>query len=726
MTAQNSVARTIRSLLLRLALALAIVLCFALLSRAGGPESVAGTTYFTGAQPGQPLLWPAGQISYYTDQGDLSPILPNAAANVFVADAFGVWTSVSIAAVAATNPGQLAEDVNGSNVTRNADGSLTIPTDIQPTATGTPIGIVYDYDGSVTDAFLGSGAGDPSECFVNAAYGGVDNFGVSADFLHALVILNGQCAQQTSQLTDVEYRLVRVLGEVLGIGWSQVNLNVITGNPPVTSADYLGFPVMHYADLQSCVPITKCYPSPYQLAMDDIATISRLYAVTAQNQSNFPGKQIFAATTAGIHGTVWFTDTSGRATQPMQGVNVIARWIDPTTGQPSRQYAASSVSGALFTGDAGNPITGFSDVLGVPYSDWGSITAAQEGFFDISGLQIPNGATTAQYELTVESLDPLWSAGVGPYAPFQVALSGQAALTVVNVALGTDVEQDMLMAGSAQPLPPWSASQTWTAPAAVSPSADWMESLNGYGDLGYFSLAAQANPLSIAVTALDENGNPTLNKAQPVIGMWSASDPQGTLPPAFTPSAFNTGVIGLSRLDAQIFSPTQFLIGVSDVRGDGRPDYHYHAHVLYGDSVTPTRISAAGGAIAVQGMGFAPGLNVSVGSITATPLAINAGQMTLVAPAQLDGVQNITITDPSTGSSSIMTGVLTQGAAATDNILLLIKVNPPTPVGTQALNPVRVMVVAADGVTPVAGATIAWSSTNNAALSGAAALFPVP
>ncbi|HEY6769429.1 MAG TPA: hypothetical protein VI386_32195 [Candidatus Sulfotelmatobacter sp.] len=577
MTTTGSVARPTRTLLLRLAVALLLVLLFTLVSRAGGPEFVTGSTYFTSASPGQALIWPGGQISYFTDQGDLSPVLANSSANEFVASAFSQWTAVTTAAVAANNAGQLAEDVNGSNVIRNSDGSLSIPLDIQPAATGTPVGIVYDSDGTVTDAFLGNGAGDSSQCFFNAAFGGVDNFGTAADFQHALVIINGQCVQQSSQLTDVEYRLVRVLGQVLGMGWSQVNVNVITGNPPVTSADHMGFPVMHYADLQSCVPITKCYPAPLQLAMDDTATISRLYPVTAQNQSSFPGKRIFSSVTAGIHGTVWFTDALGRPTQPMQGVNVVARWIDPATGQPSRQYAASSVSGAFFTGNAGNPVTGFVDPLGIPYSDWGSNNSSVEGAFDISGLQIPNGASTAQYLLSVESLDPLWSEGVGPYAPFQVALSGQAALTVVNVALGNDVAQDMLMAGSAQPVPAWAASQSWIVPAAVSASADWIESLNGYGDVSYFSFSAQANrTLSVAVNSLDEKGNASLVKVQPVIGMWAASDPEGTPPPAFTPSAFNTGVLGVTRLDAQIFSSTKFLVGISDMRGDGRPDYRYH------------------------------------------------------------------------------------------------------------------------------------------------------
>jgi len=43
------------------------------------------------------------------------------------------------------------------------------------------------------------------------------------------------------------------------------------------------------------------------------------------------------------------------------------------------------------------------------------------------------------------------------------------------------------------------------------------------------------------------------------------------------------------------------------MRGDGRPDYHYHAHVLYADSVTPARVPVSGGAITLQGTGLGPG-----------------------------------------------------------------------------------------------------------------------
>lgn len=716
-TLKTNMALTARPFLLRLALTVAIVCLFALLSRAGGPKCVAGTSYFNSTTTGQPLVWPQGSITYYTDQGDLSPVLPNASANTFVAGAFSQWTAVPTAAIAATSGGQLAEDVNGTNVTVNSDGTISMPADIQPSATGTPVGVVYDYDGSVTDALIGAGAGNPTQCFLNAVFGGNDNYASLATYQHALIVINGQCAQQSSQLVDVEYRLVRVIGTVLGLGWSQVNPNVLTGKPAATSDDYAGFPVMHYLDPDICVPITRCYANPYQLATDDVAAISRLYPVTAQNLSSFPGKQVFSSTTASIHGTVWFTNSSGTSTQPMQGVNVVARWINPATGQPSRRYVASSVSGFLFTGNAGNLITGFNDELGDPYNEWGSTTSTLEGFFDLAGLPLPNGGS-AQYQLSVEALDAVWSVGVGPYAPLLVTPSGSFTPVVVTVSAGQDVQQDVLMSADAQPVPQWSPSESWTAPAPIPTAGDWMGSLSGYGDVSYFSLAAQANrTLSIAVTALNESGQVSESKAQPVIGMWAASDPQGTAPPALTLSPFDTAALGLTQLNAQVATSGSFLIGISDVRGDGRPDYRYHAHVLYADSVSPPRVGVNGGAVTVQGIGFATGLTASMGSYAVTPLAVSAGQMILAAPAQSDGPQSITVTDPVTGNSTTMTNALTYGAAATDNIVLVAGLNLPTPVGTQAIDPVRVKVLAADGVTPVGGATIGWSATNGLQLS---------
>src|ERR1700749_3754935 len=95
-------ASTIRSFLLRLACGAAVVLASALLCRGGGPKNVAGTSYFDPSVGGQPVIWPQGTITYFTDQGDLSPILPNASANSFVATAFSQWTAVPTAALAAS------------------------------------------------------------------------------------------------------------------------------------------------------------------------------------------------------------------------------------------------------------------------------------------------------------------------------------------------------------------------------------------------------------------------------------------------------------------------------------------------------------------------------------------------------------------------------------------------------------------------------------------------
>ena len=700
-------------------LAIALLFVFVQFARAGGPHYVAGISYFDQGTMGTPLTWAQGAVNYYTDQGDLSPILPGSSADALVADAFSQWASIPTVAIAATHGGQLAEDVNGSNVYRNDDGSITMPADIEPSAVGTPVGVVYDYDGTVTDALLGQGAGDPSACFYNAAFGGLDNFATDANFLHALVILNGNCAQNSSQLTDVEYRLVRVLGRVLGLDWSQTNLNVITGNPPPSQDDYAGFTIMHAIDPQNCVPIASCYPNPYLPKMDDQAAISRLYPVTVQNINNFPGKQLFSANTASIHGNVYFTNGSGQPGQGMQGVNVVARWIDPTTGLPSGAYVAASVSGFLFCGNAGNIATGFNDPTGEPFNQWGSNDTTIEGSFDLAGLQIPNGGTTAQYQLTVEALDPLWSETVGPYEPWQVEPSGQTSPIVVNVALGQDVPQDILMQGSAVQKSDWFEPTSYNSPATVPIAGDWAASLSPYGNLDYFWFSGQANrTLSVFVTALDESGNATENKSQPVIGMWELSDPGTSPAPANTPSAFNSSYFGMTLLNAQLLQTTGFRIGISDIRGDGRPDYRYHARILYGDHVNPARASVAGGTVlAVTGLGFQSNTQATVANVNTPPLAVSATQVFVNAPAQPDGVQDIALIDPPTNGSSALTGVLTYGAGPTDTLRLIAGANPATPVGGQAPNPIRVQAVASDGVIAVPGASVFFTSTPAVAFS---------
>ncbi len=184
---------------------------------------------------------------------------------------------------------------------------------------------------------------------------------------------------------------------------------------------------------------------------------------------------------------------------------------------------------------------------------------------------------------------------------------------IVTVSPGGDLEQDILKGSSAQPLA--EPTSSWDSPAALPESGDWNSSFNAPGDAHYFLLPMQANrTLSVAVTALDETGAASLAKVQPVIGIWPASDLPGTPPSPYTSSPFNQSPFGMTRLDAVVNASGNFLVGISDARGDGRPDYHYHAPMLYADSVSPARIPVTGAPMVVQGTGFGPGFASAIGA----------------------------------------------------------------------------------------------------------------
>ena len=675
-----------------------LVICVPVALHAGGPAFIAGAGFAPGVE-GQALIWANGSVQYFTDQGNLSPILAGSQADALVATAFSAWTAVPGTLLTAAQAGHLAEDVNGSNIETDGFGIVTGPADITSSATGNPIGIVYDYDGAVTDALFGEGAGGLDDCFTNTVYGGPDNFTSSGNIAHALVVINGVCASVSTQLPDVQYRLIRVLGRILGLGWSQVNVNVQTRNPTPTAADFAGFPVMHFTDSLSCVPISLCYPNAAVPKMDDMDALLRLYPGSSQ-------------ATGRIYGSVYFTDANGNVLQPMQGVNVVARLL--VLGIPSDQYTVTSVSGFLFCGNAGNIIDGYLDGGGLPYDRWGSDVSSLEGFFDLGQLMIPVGQSSTQYQLSVEALDPHWSLGVGPYAPTQVTPSGSFAPVTITIQSGSNVESDIWMLRDEVAREHPGSGSTYTTPAALPQDGAWGSWLSGYGSVDFFQFAAQANrTASISVTALDETGQPTEIKLQPVIGIWQLSDESGDPAPASTTSAFNTPTWGVSRLDAEFGETDTYRLAVADFRGDGRPDYFYQARLLYSDSVTPARIGLAGGVATLQGIGFNAGLQVSVNGSNISKLSASANQILVNLPtATIDGTASIQVTDPVSGGFSQMAGALSYGALASDTLQLLQSSEPTAPVGAAAANAIRVRAVAADGITPVSGATIAWTGTN--------------
>lgn len=229
-------------------------------------------------------------------------------------------------------------------------------------------------------------------------------------------------------------------------------------------------------------------------------------------------------------------------------------------------------------------------------------------------------------------------------------------------------------------------------PVPLPAGGAWGSWISPYGSTDFFQFNVQANrTASVAVTALDESGAPTESKLLPVIGIWELSDQSGDPAPAATPSAFNSMTFGMTLLDAQFSVSEAYKVGIADYRGDGRPDYVYQGSVLYSDTVTPARLSVAGGVTTLEGIGFHAGLQVSAGSNSGSVLTQSATQMQVaLPPAAQDGTATVQVRDPVSGASSQMIGALTYDAAATDFLQLLQGSEPSTPLGAQAANMIRV------------------------------------
>ena len=381
-------------------------------AHAGGPRYIAGTSYFDPGVVGQPVHWAGGQVNYYVDQGPLNDGVSNKQATAMVDAAAALWSAVPTAGVTLTDKGQLNEDVNGSNIVVNSKGQITQPADVTASATSYPLAVIFDADGSVIDAVLGATASDPTSCQNNGVEVWMDNVNPNATVAHAIIVLNGRCATNANLLEMMSFELQRAFGRVLGLDFSQVN--------PGASGDANGWPVMQPMSGACGSFGGQCIPNPTVLRYDDVAALNRIYPIDAQNLASFPGKELTAANTVSIQGTIAFRTGTG-----MQGVNVVARPLD-ANGNPLSQYAVSFVSGAYFSGNHGNPVTGFSDASGVPFTQWGSNDPAMQGYFDLSGIPLPPGMTTATYQLTFETINPLYilENSVGPYRDGQVAPSG--------------------------------------------------------------------------------------------------------------------------------------------------------------------------------------------------------------------------------------------------------------------------------------------------------------
>lgn len=153
-----------------------------------------------------PCTGPGGQVHYYVDQGPLNGAVTNQQATAMVDAAAALWSAVPTASVSLTDAGPLNEDVSGANIIAG-NQTITQPSDVAPTATSYPVGVIYDADGSVINAIFGATASDPGSCQNDGVWSWRDNIQPDATIAHAIIILNGLCANTPNQLTMMTFQL---------------------------------------------------------------------------------------------------------------------------------------------------------------------------------------------------------------------------------------------------------------------------------------------------------------------------------------------------------------------------------------------------------------------------------------------------------------------------------------------------------------------------------------
>jgi hypothetical protein len=659
---------------------------------------------------GQPVVWVGGSVVYFTDQGALSAYESNQAAQAMVAAAALPWTQVPTASVSIVSGGSLAEDVTGADVSgllRN--GTMVWPADVESLAM--PVPILFDEDGSILNTIVGPGASDPSGCLTNAVTSISDGFSVEGNLTHAIVLLNGLCAQDSTQVANMQYLLTREFGRVLGLDWSQANDNVFTGNPKPTPSDLAGWPLMHPANVNCGGENYSCIPNAGSLRMDDRAALGLLYP-----------SPTYASSTARVYGYVRFENGTG-----MQGVLVTATLLIKGTTTPATDMVASCISGSEFRGNAGNVVTGTDDAWGNPLARFGSSNWWVAGAYDLGGLEIPAGQTSADYQITFTALNPEYTGGlaVSPELLGAPAPSGTLATVVLRGLKAGEVwPQSFNISTSA--VAGAGMGGSFSAGNSVPASGSWSSTLNPYGDVDWFELAVRpARQFSVITVAQNEAGVASQSKAMPLIGVWFAGDAAGVTADFSTPQAFDSVSAGTTVLEVQAPAADgaqayPILLAIADARGDGRPDYAYSGRILYADSVEPAVVPSSGGVVTLTGMGFVPGDTVMVNGAAAKVLSQTAEQLELRVPASaVTGAADIQVNDPS-GGQAVLDGALAYGVAPANTVHVISSLGGGVfssgAVGAQAPGTFAVQAANWQG-SPTAGAAVTFSATNGGSLS---------
>lgn len=265
-------------------------------ARAGGPLQVDAN--------GQPYRWDTSQpIRYSVSPGPLGSRSHDWAVAA-VDQAVRTWEGVPSAVIGFEAAGELSRPVTGSSVMSF----------LQRLGGDSPCPILFDSDGSITQALLGKGAIEAGFDEPLLEQPDEDRYVLS------LVVLDGPGLAEYGD-SRVEKVIVHELGHLLGLDHSQLNVEQLYDGDPTNDA---------------LAPVMSYFRGPNgdgSLHRDDQAWVSWLYPATD-----------FAAGTGTIRGRVLLPD----GMTGLRGIDVIAR----RAGDP-KVTAVSSVSGYLFGGVSG-------------------------------------------------------------------------------------------------------------------------------------------------------------------------------------------------------------------------------------------------------------------------------------------------------------------------------------------------------------------------------------